>query len=292
MAVLPFALMVAPVPLAALVYRYGLRAGIVTALAAGVLAAILTHPVVLAQVLLGLALGIALGEGLRDGLKTSQLIGLGTLVALATTLLLIYVMERVFGVDMIEMVGLFWEEALGAGAGNSTENPEAIEALRRAIEQQMEQTRLAFPAILGVSSLALTVVDFALLRWLLAKRGEDMQQVAALRPFHLWRFPLWVALVYAGARFVEIVAAPGEGSGIVWWAVVNALLVTGTLLTVNGTAVAWHYLARIGPGIKVLIFVLALIFFQYLAMLALLVLGFIDSLANVRRWSFATTGSK
>src|SRR5690606_24268042 len=105
LAVLPFSLMLAPVPLAALVYRHGLRAGIATALAAGLLAAMLTlSPVILAQVLLVLALGIALGEGMRDGLSAAQLVGLGALVALGTTVLLMYVVQRVFGVDVVEMV--------------------------------------------------------------------------------------------------------------------------------------------------------------------------------------------
>ncbi len=285
LSVLPFALMAAPVPLAALVYRQGLRAGIFTALAAGMIAAILaSNPLLLAQVLLALALGIALGEGLREGINTTQLIALGTVVALTTTLLLVYVVQSVFGVDMFELLGLFWEEALGAGAGNSTTNPEAAEELRRTVEMQIEQMRITLPAGLALGSLVLTVVAFALARWLLSKLGESMERVPAMRPFHLWRFPLWIALVYAGARLVEFVAARGEGPSLLWWAVVNAIVVTETLLLVQGIALIWHFLPRIGAGIKVLALVVALLLFQYIAAFTLIVLGFVDSFADLRRW--------
>lgn len=284
LSVLPFALMAAPVPLAALVYRRGLKAGISTALAAGVIASLLArNPLLLAQVLLALALGIALGEGLREGVGATQLVVLGTAVAMTTTLLLMYAVQRAFGVDVIEMLGLFWEEALGAGAGNSTGNPEAAEELRRTIELQMAQMRLALPAGLALGSLSLTVIVFALSRWLLAKLGESMESVPAMRPFHLWRFPAWVAFVYAGARLIEL-AAGGQGPALILWAVINAIVVAETLLLVQGVSVAWHFLPRVGAGVKVVALILALLFLQFVAAFALIALGFIDAIWDLRRW--------
>jgi len=281
LAVFPFSLMFAPVPLAALVFRHGLQAGIAAALVAGALALLMTQsPIILAQVLLVLALGVALGEGLRDGLSATQIVGLGTLVALATTALMLFAVQRVLGVDIVEMIGRFWEEALRQGAGNT---PEQLEAARRAIELQKAQMRISLPASLALGSLATTVVDFALVRWLLARLGEEMERLPKLRPFGLWRFPLWVAAVYACARLCEIAVRPGEDPGAAGWAIANALMISGALLAVQGAAVLWHFLARLGVGVRLLAFITALLLFQYIAVLTLLLLGIVDAFADLRR---------
>jgi len=289
LSVFPFALMAAPVPLAALVYRQGLQAGIFTALAAGVIASLLAqNPLILVQVLLALSLGIALGEGLRERVGATPLVALGTVVALTTTLLLLYVVQSVFGVDTAELLGRFWEEALGAGAGNSTADPEAAEELRRTVERQVAQMRLALPAGLVLGSLGITVAAFALVRWLLGKLGEDLKKVPAMRPFHLWRFPAWVAFAYAGARLVEWLSVRGEFPALLGWAVVNAIVVAETLLFVGGVAVAWHFVPRIGAGIKVLVLVVALLILQFIAAFALVALGIADAIWDLRRWRTRT----
>lgn len=278
LSILPIGLLVAPAPLAVLVLRHGLASGIVAAILSGLFASILTlSPLILAQVLLALALGIALGEALRDALATRQVIAVGSVVVLVTTLLLMFLIQRVVGMSPIDIVATFWQEALKSAAGSDM----ASEAF---VEAQLNAMRAMLPASLVLGSVGLTVVDYGLTRWLAQKLPGENEKVPPLPPFSRWRFPRWIAVLYIIGRIVEALFL-ARLVGIAQMAVINAVLILGFLVTVQGIAVGWFYLqqAKVSTALRWLIVFGVLLFLQPVASLLFLVAGVLDSWLDLRR---------
>lgn len=284
LAVLPFSLMIAPVPLAALVYRHGLTAGFYGALSAAAFAALLTlSPAIMAQVLLILALGIALGEGLRELRGAGSIIGLASLVTLVTTLLLFFLFERVTGESPFEMAARFWEEGLMAMLGSQA-GGEVPAEVREAVLAQIEQIRRTIPASVLLGSVALVVVDFALVRWLLARLGSDLAGVAALPSFGAWRFPPLVAGAYVGAAALGRFFSGAVSGPFVSTLLLNANLVLASLLVVQGAAVGWHFLERWGVARPLRVALLAGMFLFAPGLVFLFLLtGIVDAGFHLRK---------
>lgn len=284
LAVLPLSLLIAPVPLAALVYRHGLTAGFYAALGAAAFAALLTlSPAIMAQVLLVLALGIALGEGLRELAGAGYIIGLASIVTLVTTLLLFFLFERVTGESPFEVAARFWEEGLMAMLGSQA-GGEVPAEVREAVLAQIEQIQRSIPASVLLGSAALAVVDFALVRWLLARLGSDLARVAALPPFGAWRFPPLIAAGYV------TVAALGwllSGAANIPWVstlLLNVNLVLASFLVVQGAAVGWHFLERWGVARPLRVALLAGMFLFAPGLLFLCLLtGIVDAGFHLRK---------
>lgn len=296
LSIVPIALLLAPAPLAVLIFRHGLRPGIIAAVLSSMFASLITlNPAILAQVLLVLALGVALGEALRDGFDARRILIMGTAVAALTTLLLLYLVERVFGISPFEIVAGFWESFLSdMASGRGTLAPDAVEEMRRAIELQVAHMRLTFPASLAMGSLGLTVVDLSLTRWLLDRMpprsgrepgGSSIETGAAwLPPFARWALPRWIGLAFLGAQALELIVVR-DTLGLFGAVVINAALVLRTLVTVEGASVAWFFLARtsLPKGIRLLLFAGLLLFLHQLASLAFLGLGLVDMAFDTRR---------
>lgn len=279
LSLIPIALLLAPVPLAVLIFRHGLRAGIIAAVLSGLIASILTlNPLILAQVLLVLALGVALGEAMREGLSLKQTLVVGSFVTFVTTLLLMFLIDRVLGMSPIDMVAEFWKEAL-AGVAGSGQIPEDF------IELQLAQMRLTMPASLVMGSVGLTVIDFSLSRWLLGKLPaiEGAPQAPAMVPFAHWRFPKGVAGLYVIVRIVEMTIFSSLGS-LLQVVLVNGLLVLGMLMTAQGAAVAWYFVVRrVSKGLAVALFAGLLLFLNQLLVLALILIAVLDAWFDFRK---------
>lgn len=278
LSMLPIGLLVAPAPLAVLVLRHGLASGIVAAVLSGLFASILTQsPLILAQVLLALALGIALGEALKEGFSLRQALAVGSVVVFITTLLLMFLIQRVVGMSPIDIVATFWQEALRSAAGSDT-------AAQAFVDAQIAAMRAVLPASLILGSVGLTVVDYGLTRWLARKLPGEKDAVAPLPEFSRWRFPRWTAVVYLAGRVAEVLFL-ARLTGSVQMALINVVLILGFLMTIQGLAVGWFYLqrAKVSKALRWLIVLGVLFFLQPVASLLFLVAGVIDALLDLRR---------
>lgn len=286
--VLPIALPVAPVPLAVLVRRHGMRAGVATAVISGVAALLFSlNPLVFVQVLLVLALGIAIGEGLKERLTVFQLVIGGTGVAIITTFLLKVTIESVIGEPLDQLLVEFWQEVLTGTAGSGTDiRPDSIDEL-------VAQMRAVFPAGLVLGSLAMTIINIALATRLLKRfppikeNGENGGKVyEPLPPFGLWRFHRALSIAFVigwlvGGGRSDFDAAVDPAL----WTVIlaNMMLVIGTVVTVHGMAVCWHFLRRARVSALLSAIVLMMAFFMPIIPVVLLVVGLVDGWIDLRR---------
>lgn len=276
---LPIGLLVAPSPLAALVLRHGLASGIWTAVISGAAASFLTQsPLILAQVLLALALGIALGQALRESLGLRRTLVSGSLVVFVTTVLLMVIFERVTGMSVIDVVATFWQEALGSVAGSDSVAGQEL------LEVQIAAMRATLPSSLLMGSIALTVLDFGLTRWLVQKLPGGKDTVPALPPFARWRFPRWVAGVFVLGRITEIAGGTRLG-GALALALINVTLALGLLVAIQGFAVGWHFLGRlrVPKALRLAAAAAFYLFLQPIAALLFLVTGLLDAWLDLRR---------
>lgn len=279
LSVLPIGLglLVAPAPLAVLVLRHGLAGGIWVAILSGVFASLLTQsPLILAQVLLTLALGIALGEALREKFPVRRIIAVGSAVVLLTTTVLMALIQRVFGMGLLDVAATFWKEALSLtpGRGFSEE----------LIEQHIAAMRLTLPSSMLIGSVGLTVFDYGLTRWLAKRLPGGEESAPALPAFGAWRFPRWIAASYALGWLIEIVLLPRLGSTLQFlW--INAMLIAGFLVTVQGVAVGWFYLerARVSKLLRWLLIGGVFLFLPPVASLLFPIAGLLDAWLDFRK---------
>lgn len=283
--VFPVALFLAPVPLAVLHARHGLKYGIGTAVAASLLSALLTlSPLAFAQSLLFLGLGIALGEGIRDGLSAKQILGVGTIAALGAMVMLSYMVERVTGMNLFELMRDFWEEALeGMLANDSASSPETLEQWRVLIRQEIAFMQRTLPASLFLGSLGLAAFDFALVRRILERLpGEERGTGLRFPPFARWRFGTGVGIgLLLGWLLHRWFVAEGPLASIL----LNVTLVLGAFVAVQGAAMLWHLLGRtrLSRGWRVAIALLLFILLFQVIVLVFAAAGLLDMVFDVRR---------
>lgn len=279
------ALLLAPVPLAVLHARHGLKYGIGTAVAASFASSLVAlSPLVFAQSLLVLGLGVALGEGIRDGLSAKMILVVGTLAALGAMLLLSFMVERIAGTDMFDLLRDIWEQALEGVLANETGVPsETVEQFRRWVREEIAFMQRTLPASLFLSSLSLAAFDFALVRRILERLPGD-ERAAGLRlpPFGEWRFGMGTGIgLLLGWLLPRWVAPDGPMATLA----LNVAMVCGTLVAVQGMATFWHFLGRtrLGKGWRLVIAVLVLLLALQGAALLLVAAGLIDMVFDVRR---------
>lgn len=281
----PAALFLAPVPLAALHARHGLKYGIGTAVAASLLSALITlSPLAFAQSLLFLGLGIALGEGIRDGLSPKQILSVGTLAAFGATVALAFTVERVAGVNLFELIRDFWEEALERMLANdSASSPEMLEQWRALIREEIAFMERTLPASLFLGSLSLAAFDFALTRRLLERLpGEERGASLRLPPFARWRFGMGAGIgLLLGWLLQRWFVVEGPLASIL----LNVMLVLTALVALQGAATLWHWLGRtrLSRGWRIAIAFLVLILLFRWIVLVFAAVGLLDMLFDVRR---------
>lgn len=270
-------LLVAPAPLAVLVLRYGLASGIWVAVLSGLLASLLLRsPLIMAQVLLTLALGIALGEALREKFPLRWIIVVGSGVVLLTTALLMALIQRVFGMGLLDIIATLWQEALSLSPGSDMSE--------ELIQRSIAAMRMTLPASMLIGSVGLTVFDYGLTRWLDRRLPGSDKSAPALPAFGRWRFPRWLAAVYVVGRLLEAVFWSWLGGPVqILW--INGMLIASFLVALQGVAVAWFWLerAKVKKALRWLIIGGAYLFLEPIASVLFLLVGLLDSWLDFRK---------
>ncbi|MBO8141084.1 MAG: DUF2232 domain-containing protein [Firmicutes bacterium] len=254
-----------PAPLAALVYRHGYRAGIVSAAFVVIVAGALQGPLLAelepilpsgterpallsamaVPVTVGL-LGLVIGGAWREGVAAGPTFWLGLGAALfpgAALWTLVRVIERV---DLVGLVIDVWVALLETAADQAAGGPLAPEAARSLQEaaaswkQAFAEARPLFPGMMASYAVPWAFVNMAIARWLLQRLGEAPPWFP---PFSRWRFPWPVALGFVAGQGLLLGAAI-TGSRLMEIAGGNLNVFFSVLFTVQGLAVGWHWLKR------------------------------------------------
>lgn len=256
---IPAFLYIAPVPLGVITYRQGMRVGTRTAVIAAVITGLFIHVIGLMMVLLLLALGLALGGGLREGLRPAQVLTLGSIVSLIVFTTLLFTVQSLLGMNLIDELFTQWEVAFGAD-----------------FEPFLQQIRTVLPGMMVTSSIAIAFLNMMGIHKVITARGISSPW---FRPFRLWRFPMGLALALVASQALGYIALPALLQAIVS----NVALVLFYVFVVAGISVCAFYGREWGlhTGVVVLFAVFAL--FVPLGQNLMVLLGLIDAGFNLRR---------
>jgi uncharacterized protein YybS (DUF2232 family) len=266
-------LFVAPVPLAVLICRHGLRAGIATALVAALSAgAFMQHPAAVLLVLLVLGLGVAIGEALRDGLSLNQTLAVAWAAAFLAFAALYGISRLVFQIDLIDATVQLWLDQLVRLAGR----PGGVALSEAELAEFSSHLKSILPGMMALSSGGIAFFDYWLTgRWLV-RLGMEVPWFA---PFARWRFPWYFTWGYIAGLGLPLL----QGLLRAPWLIpvsANLELVFRFVFLLQGVAVLWFYLTR--WGVRRFIAVL-LIMISFLAGPLLVFVGLLDAWFDLRR---------
>jgi uncharacterized protein YybS (DUF2232 family) len=269
-----------PVPVIVIVKRYGLRYGVYSTIASGLIVGMISEPIYAAYVILAYgALGLSIGYGVQRGYSAGRILTVTAVVSLLSKLLLMYAVTRLMGVNPLEIQ----LESMEKGLELSMEfydkmGIEVPEEMKEAFLSSFKLLKVTLPALLIMVALMDSYLNYIIARIVLKRLGLQME---VLPPFAEWRAPgnltigflilmaLSVAGGYLGLDNIDVVLS-------------NILLLFQMVFLVQGLSVAYFFLSRKGVNkfFKILLMVLIL-FNQALAMAAMLA-GILDVIFNFR----------
>ncbi|NLJ80417.1 MAG: DUF2232 domain-containing protein [Firmicutes bacterium] len=278
-------ILIIPVPLALLVYRHGLRLGIITAFASAG-----TASLVAGQVFAGLMiiiwgfLGVSLGMALREKFSFFKTFVVGILADLVITGLSVFLYFLLFGKnlfgDMLEMIVSGFEQARGAWEGLGVTG-EALLRYEQILETIPILMKWGLPALLLVSAVLMTYVNLAVLRLILRRMGDSIPWIP---PFTRWRIPsfytLFLLIGLLLARLGDKFLAPDFFQIIG----LNLYLVFFPVYLVLGAAIVWYYFqTKNVPKFLRILFVFLLLSGMQLLVLSVVFLGILDGVFDFRK---------
>jgi uncharacterized protein YybS (DUF2232 family) len=286
------AVMVAPLPLAILVLRRGLRIAAIAGVASALVAMMIAGPLVGASVLISIApMGIVLGIGARREWPAPRIIGLAAAVTGITILINLSI---VFGGGRLSVPAIAtglarqMEEGLSMAARLYERMGIAktqIDAMQAPLRLLFEHLSILLPGMIFSGALFAAWMNFEVARRVLARFGY---RLIALPPMRTWRLPdmfVWLPL------FGLVAAAVGERYAIAPLTTVGASAVQLGMFAFifQGLVVLWVILGNfdftpreqsIGVAVAVLMST-ALPFIN----VVLLILGILDTSWKIRdRW--------
>ena len=210
------AALVAPLPLTILVLRQGLRIAVVAGLASALVAMAIAGPLVGLGILISVApTGLVLGLGVRRGWPAARTVLMGGAVAFVSTILNYMGLLGVKPMRMGEMAESL-ERSLQMSTGFYTRLGIPAAQTAAALQPMREVARFLpymLPAILAGGALVAAWINYEVGRRVLRRFGY---QLTALPPIRTWRVPaagIWiavlgyVALSLTGARWPEVLAS-------------------------------------------------------------------------------------
>lgn len=303
-------LLVAPVPLAVLVYRDGYRSGTATAVLTLVLVGFTQRRMfagapaglsldalqsysmttMVALITIGL-IGMVIGGAWREGASWRQAFWLAVGAAVMPGAL-VWAAAMVFqGVDLFVTVFDHWMEVVRTvvrEAEQSGLSADALGTLEQAVvdaEISFALARPLFPGLIVVGALIGAFVNTSLARLILVRFGNNPP---AFVPFVRWRLPWQFALGFILGHALLLLAVVGD-NGVAGVVGHNLLIVFNTLFAVQGVAVAWHWFGRRAVALPIRVVLLLIVFWWLPAVPAWT--GVLDTWLNFRKLPVAGGGA-
>jgi uncharacterized protein YybS (DUF2232 family) len=279
--VLALASLLWPVPVIVVVKRYGLRYGIYSTIASGLIVGMVSEPIYAAYVILSYgALGLSIGYGVQKGYTAGKTLVITSIVSLISKLMLMYAVTRLMGINPLEAQ----IESMGKGLELSMEFYDRMglnvpEEMKETIISSFELMKVMLPALLIMVALMDSYLNYTVARIVLKRLDLRLEP---LPPFAEWRAPGHLTI---GFLLLMLLSFAGGYLGLANMDVVlgNILLLFQMVFLVQGLSVAYYFLLR--RGVSKLFRVLLIIFIlfnQALAMAAMLA-GVLDVMLDFRK---------
>ncbi len=232
-----------PVPLGILVYRHGLRSGILVSVTSSFLVAItLSNLLFSVQVLIIGVLGIALGMGLRESFHFAQLLLVGVVSSVITFLLQIFVYSLLFGENLLTLAFEMWEKGLTQSLEFYQDlgfSPELIAESEEQVLIMVELLRTAIPLSLVMGGFLFTLVNLGVIRFILRRLGDT--SIPWLPPFSTWQWPWY--FVYGIIFGLSFSVLSLYTTSEIWHIIaINLYFFFLYAFVIQGFAIIWFYL--------------------------------------------------
>lgn len=250
-----FANLIIPVPLALLVYRHGLKSGILVSLASAILATLILGSlfVGLEVVIIGV-IGIALGIALREKFNFIQLFVVGTASSIIATVLKFITYSTIAGFNLLdelvsaiemssEQVLSFWQ-----GVGFSEE---MLLQYSEVLTAMPALFKVLFPLLLVFLGIIQAFANLFVIRAILKRLGDSIPWIP---PFAKWKWPWYFVWGFIFGRIFSLIQVyyPSE---VLHAISLNLDVFFLYAFFVQGLAIAWHIMDRFNMA-KILRFVL------------------------------------
>ena len=274
--------LIVPVPLTLLVYRHGIRLGIIMSVASA-----LTASLVAGHVLSGVTiiiwgfLGIALGMALREKFSFAKTMIVGIGANLVITALNVFFYSLLFGKNMfeelLEMMLMSVEQAMSVGQSLGL-TEEMLVQYERMLEMYPLFFRWGLPALLLLSAVVMTYINLAVTRLVLKRMGDQIPWIA---PFSEWRVPSYCS--FGLILGVLLSSAQGLVPQFVYIIGFNLMLLFFPMYLVIGLSIVWHFFnsKQVGKFVRIL-FVIFLFTFSPLSLIVTM-LGVLDAGFDFRK---------
>jgi uncharacterized protein YybS (DUF2232 family) len=287
--ILSLASLVWPVPVIVVVKRYGIKYGVYSTIASGLIVGMVSEPFYAAYVIFAFgALGLAIGYGVHKGYSAGKILTVTAVASLLSKMILVYAITWIMGINPLEIQ----LEAMKRGLELSLEfyrdiGMDVADDMGDMLLSSFELMRVTLPALLILASLLDSYLNYTVARIVLKRLGLHME---ALPPFGEWRAPNNLAIGFL--VLVGLTLAGGYlGLGRTDIILGNILVLFQMIFLVQGVSVIYYYLTRKGLNklIKILIIVFVLIN-QFLSITAVFA-GLLDVLFDFRKRFSQGTGS-
>lgn len=277
--------LILPVPLALLVYRHGLRLGIITAFASAGTASLVAGQVFAGVIIIIWGfLGVALGMALRERFSFAKTFIVGILADLFITgfsvLFYFLIVGKNLFSDLLETLLSGAEQAKGAWESLGVA-PEALLPYERFSLQAPILLKWGLPALLLVSGALMTYVNLAVIRLILKRLGDAIPWI---RPFTQWRLPAYCAPFLLLGVLLTKLAERFVLPAVVQILALNIHLLFFPAYLILGTAIVWYYFQQKNvPKLLRILFVFLLLSGLEPLALVIVLLGLLDSVFDFRK---------
>lgn len=279
---LPYLFFITPVPLIILVYRHGMRPGILVAVTSALLGGIVLSalPTMVFLLILGLV-GLAMGGALREGFSPGKIMFIGSATSIAALVLMIIVTSFLLDYNVLESTMELMERSFKQSMNiydrlGVENNPLLNEDV---LGELIRMLRLAFPAAILTTAVIMTFVNYWLAHLILRRLGVKLPW---LRPFRLWRFPWYLAWGYILGQGLPLLTR-GAADGNIWFTVgLNLQIIFNYVFLLQGLSILWYFLDKANVA-KVLRWFIIFFMFNPLFMTLIVWAGVLDTWFDFRK---------
>jgi uncharacterized protein YybS (DUF2232 family) len=233
---IPYLVVVIPLPLIILVVRHGLRTGIATTVVASIIIGMFDPMLVIVILFQIGVVGIALGEAIRESFSPPVTLILGIGAALVANLLLIAISFYVLDISLMEEFGTMLNESVAIMERLNTKLGLPVEQ----VDAFAEMMKKILPAVLLVGVGMTVTINYGLSIVVFRRLGMEIR---ACSPFKEWRMPRPLGVVIIITQVADLFVRYPEGH----WSftvMLNLRLVLMTIAFIYGLALLWFYLDK------------------------------------------------
>jgi len=199
-----------PLPIILLSLRHSLKLAVIATVVSGVLVSFLAGPFQGFMVLLGFGLlGLVLGYGIKKDYSFAEIIILGSIASFVSKIFILIIGFWLLDINPflfdVEQINSLVDQSLNFYS-NMGFTAEQLSSMKETLSQSLMIVRIALPALLVLSSVFDTFLNYYVARLVLKRLGY---QLKAIIPFTHWRayrsffwsYFIGIMLIFLGTRY-------------------------------------------------------------------------------------------